>query len=149
MKPYYVLSLLGALDENETPEKFGLLPAESPEQAEDFVLKISAIHDPSKDVVTLAVLQLYRSYPGTLLRTLETGRRDLAAAKQKAQEDKQKIEEGSKFRATLSAEVTRLRAEKSTLAAELLELHEAKTDARRRASAKRARKAKSAKAKEG
>lgn len=74
MKPYYVLVTVGALDENGNPQKFGLVAADGPEQAEEEALKLAKIH--AAEPCSIAVFQLFRNYPGTLLREMEVRRRE-------------------------------------------------------------------------
>ena len=65
MKPYYVVALVGDVDENGNSKQFGLLGADDPQQAETMLLNLAK---ENKDkACSFGVLQLYRSYPATLL----------------------------------------------------------------------------------
>lgn len=85
MQPYYVLALFGELGKGPS-KKFGVVGANDPLEAEEIVLKLAEEAKGRGEVASLAILQLYRNYPATLLDECSELRKNARSAESKIAE---------------------------------------------------------------
>ena len=91
MKPYYVLACVGSVDATGSPERFGVLGADSPAEAENLVRQVAGMHRKKGESVDLCILQSYRAYPSHLLNEIFTAE-ELVSGLRDRQERKAKDE---------------------------------------------------------
>jgi hypothetical protein len=83
MKPYYVLACVGSVDTTGAPERFGVLGADSPAEAENLVRQVAGMHREKGENVDLCILQSYRAYPSHLLNEIFTAEETLKRLKER------------------------------------------------------------------
>ena len=111
MKPYYVLACVGAVDEAGAPEKFGVLGADSPAEAEGLVRKLAGMHRQQGESVELCVLQAYRVYPANLMTEILEAQAKEKSLRETAQYRLDERNQMAKQMQALREENARLRSE--------------------------------------